>query len=363
MRKTLYKILGLKEDSTFEEIKHAFRDLAKRYHPDATFGDKKAEEHFKEISAAYEVLSDPKKRAQYDKSGATAPAGAVVVAAKSGRYTVQDLLFSGDVADIYEAVLQSTGEPYALKIARSYKDNDLLENEAKVLSAIYPRNTTAPDGRYHLYLPRLQDSLKVDDGSRRHANILSLLHSYYSLEKVLASHPRLQLEHGVWIFNRILEILGYLHTKKSYVHGAILPTHVLVFGGKEESHPLNHGARLVGWSYSVPMGQSIRAISSRYENFYPPEVLKKAPATAATDIYMAAKSIIHVLGGEVGTTEADKYPAHIPNYFLNFLRACTFKSQASRPQSAWELHQELKEHMHRHYGPKKYVPFHMPLPA
>ena len=64
--KDLYKILGVDEKAGAAEIKKAFRDLAKKNHPDRTGGDKTKEQRFKEINAAYEVLSDPKRRQQYD---------------------------------------------------------------------------------------------------------------------------------------------------------------------------------------------------------------------------------------------------------------------------------------------------------
>lgn len=65
-----YELLGIKRDASQDEIKRAFRRQAKKYHPDANQGDPTAETRFKEINEAYEVLSDPEKRSQYDQFGA-----------------------------------------------------------------------------------------------------------------------------------------------------------------------------------------------------------------------------------------------------------------------------------------------------
>ena len=64
-----YEILGVNRDASDADIKSAFRKLAKQYHPDLHPNDKEAEKKFKDINEAYEVLSDEKKRAQYDQFG------------------------------------------------------------------------------------------------------------------------------------------------------------------------------------------------------------------------------------------------------------------------------------------------------
>ena len=65
--KDFYKVLGVSEGASQDDLKRAYRKLAKEYHPDTHPGDKQAEERFKAISEAYNVLSDPKKRQQYDQ--------------------------------------------------------------------------------------------------------------------------------------------------------------------------------------------------------------------------------------------------------------------------------------------------------
>src|SRR5918993_4082192 len=68
-KKDYYQILGVKKDSKADEIKKAYRRLARKYHPDVNPNDKAAEDKFKEVQEAYDILSDDKKRKVFDKFG------------------------------------------------------------------------------------------------------------------------------------------------------------------------------------------------------------------------------------------------------------------------------------------------------
>ena len=68
-RRDYYEVLGVERGATQEAVKKAYRQLAMKYHPDRNPGDKEAEDRFKEVAEAYEVLHDPEKRAGYDRYG------------------------------------------------------------------------------------------------------------------------------------------------------------------------------------------------------------------------------------------------------------------------------------------------------
>lgn len=74
-KRDYYEVLGVEKNASQEDIKKAYRRLARKYHPDVTGGDKEAEARFKEVNEAYEVLGDEQKRAHYDRYGHSEPGG------------------------------------------------------------------------------------------------------------------------------------------------------------------------------------------------------------------------------------------------------------------------------------------------
>jgi molecular chaperone DnaJ len=95
----LYEILGVEKDADPGEIKKAYRKLARTYHPDKNPDDKAAEERFKEVQGAYDVLSDPEKRRAYDQNGFRAFSGEP--GAGGLRFDVGDL---GDLGDLFGGI-------------------------------------------------------------------------------------------------------------------------------------------------------------------------------------------------------------------------------------------------------------------
>jgi molecular chaperone DnaJ len=103
LEKDFYKTLGVTKGATADEIKKSYRKLARKYHPDANKGDAKAEERFKEISEAYTVLSDEKRRKEYDEARSLFGTGGVRMPGSSGGN------YGFDLGDLFGGAAGSAG--------------------------------------------------------------------------------------------------------------------------------------------------------------------------------------------------------------------------------------------------------------
>jgi len=106
LEKDYYKTLGVAESASADEIKKSYRKLARKYHPDANKGDSKAEERFKEISEAYNVLSDDKRRKEYDDTRSMYGGGRMHMPGSGGTAGGS---YGFDLGDLFGSGTSSTG--------------------------------------------------------------------------------------------------------------------------------------------------------------------------------------------------------------------------------------------------------------
>ena len=158
LEKDFYATLGVSKDASPEEVKRAYRKLAQQYHPDRNRGNKEAEERFKEIGRAYAVLSDPKKRKEYDEARRLAQSGAFAGARGGFPYAggfprgpyirVEDLgdLDAGGLGGLFETLFGGTrpGRAAGPRRGADVEAEVLLEFEDAVRGATVPVHLRGP---------------------------------------------------------------------------------------------------------------------------------------------------------------------------------------------------------------------------
>lgn len=327
----LFGALGTKLSATgqLKVAKILYHRFAKIAHEDRYTDpdDKKlAHDAFQRLNAWWQQAQQRINDGTYGKKAPNAR-----IKGKKRVYEVIKAHRIGDLSTVYKA-RTGVADTVAVKIGVSASMADLMAQEAVALK-------TLTDANLHGYFPELYERLRMPDG--RPATVMSFVDGVYNLHDVEARYPEgVDPRHFVWIWKRLLFVLGYAHSK-GIVHGGVLPPHVLV-------NAKNHGVTLVDWCYSAPIGQPLRAISRNYKSWYPLEVFQKRPATAATDLFMAARCMIDVLGG---LTPAK----HLPYQFNGLLRSCLIAAPGKRPQDAWELQDELTDAAKTVFGPSRFV--------
>jgi hypothetical protein len=254
------------------------------------------------------------------------------------RYDLTGRLGSGDLCDVHAGLRGR--DRVVVKVPTVDGQDGLLAKERDVLAEL---RAQAGSGAVAKYLPEPVESSVL--GGRR-VNVFRWREGFRTAEEIRARYPGgLDGRHLGWMFNRTLEVLGFVH-RAGWVHGAVLPPHLLF-------HPEEHGLLLVDWIHAERANTAIRLVPDRYADWYPPECRRREPASPSTDLYLAAKSMIFLAGGD---PVRGVVPKSVPAEIRRFLEACLLDSPRMRAQDAWQLRDEFARVLEGVYGPPKFMP-------
>lgn len=292
MRPDLYSILEVSPKATEEVIHAAYRVLAKQCKDD--------QNQLRAINDAKDILLDPVKRIDYDKSKAK---GKII-----GNYRIIAEIAEGGFGRTYKGEHTSLGTPVCLKHASkiSPQDEQLLMEEAKAIWDLR-----------HYSIPSIRDILKMDDGS------LVLVMSFIpgpTLQQAIEKTTRLDPENVAWIAERVLNALKYIHFH-GVVHGDMKPSNIIV-------QPDSHQVSIVDFGLSMIRPSRSDQAKGYTPHFAAPEQINCETLLPETDFFGLGMSMIAALGGNIN---ARQVPDKTPNGLCGFIKKLIRHDISARP--------------------------------
>lgn len=236
-------------------------------------------------------------------------------------------------------------ERVVMKRLRVEDDADLLRNEWQVCATLRASGVRGAEHFARLLPAPVARGTSVTGSS---APVPTFVYGFasgfvHSLDDLRDAYPSgLEAAHLVWIWKRILELLAFVHAA-GFVHGAILPEHLLV-------HARDHGVRLVGWSCAGPRGSRFAAVQPSRADYYPVDPERAVLATSV-DLAMSARCVRALAGA--GSAQLAETP------FGRLLDVVADFAEPARLDAAALLH-EVSEAAHATFGPPRYVVLSMP---
>lgn len=246
----------------------------------------------------------------------------------SKKYKFYEHYCEGEIANIYKGT--NGTEIIYLKVAIDSSDNELIAKEHEILTKLN-----------HQSIPQVENNLKINGSS---AFILKEVKGL-TVDELVEYFPKgVPPEHVMWILERLLGVLGYLHSNY-VVHGNIKPEHIII-------NLETHNVTLVGFSMSILEANKKDSKYMIKNDFYsPPEISGTTRVLPSTDIYAIGKTAIYLLGGDI---KSNGMPISISEKVRTFIRKLTADNPSQRNNDAWELWDELINIRNKEYGTERF---------
>lgn len=333
-------------------LKQQYRYLAKMVHPDQAVAaeSKSATIVFDELTKFYASAKQAIELGHYDRRLGSGASGTdmVTLTVGSRSYTIMAEPFaSGDFSNVHVGK-DEQGNGVVAKVARRPTFNQYLTHEALLLKQVGEQTSLKSLTRF---VPELLDTLTLTEPGNQQfrVNVYRQVLGMVSLTQVRERHQNgLAPEDAMWVARRIIA-QTLAANMMNVVHGAIVPDHVLI-------HPLSREPLHIGWAHAVQEPEKnhrrITTVIDRWRDWYPKEVFDRAIPSHQTDLYMAGKTMLYLLGGDV---VRNRFPSHIPPDIVRLIGQLLEEQSSQRPSDGFTFLRELTTAVHRHWG-KTYRP-------
>ncbi len=259
----------------------------------------------KAVRQALEVVGDPKKRAAYDKERNDLK-GKVI-----GQYRLVEKIAEGGFGTTYRGEHVRLGSPVCIKHCPRI---------SPALDAILEQEARAVWDLRHYAIPVMRDMLRLEDGTS--AIVMSFIEGP-TLEQLVQKRGALDPEHVVWIIQRVLNALQYLHFH-GVVHGDIKPQNIIV-------QPQEHMAVLVDYGLAMVKPKPEDESIGYTEIYSPPEQVKGATLIPETDFYALGMTALFALNGNERLVRQKKLTSKVPQPMRDFLTRLIVHDVLERP--------------------------------
>jgi hypothetical protein len=269
-------------------------------------------------------------------------------------WAVDKCIAHGEISDVYTGWrARWPTELVIVKLLRDRKDTALFDKEWEALQVLQRSDAPGADTFTTLIpQPVMHGDIAAGPHAGKRVNIFHWTSGFYhTFEEVLQAYPQgIPPRAAIWIWRRILEVLSFIHNS-GMVHGAVLPSHLLV----QENE---HGVLLVGYSSAGQIGEKLRAISKRFESFYPHPIRSFSKLTMQLDLVMSARCIVAILGGNPATASL---PTTVPAKLAGIVQRIAFADPTiSASEDAWAIREELGGIAKEVFGSPQFIPIVMP---
>lgn len=269
-------------------------------------------------------------------------------------WVLEKKIAQGESSDVYTGRLARwPTELVLIKILRKTENEQLLDNEWESLHQLLRSRANGADV-FSRMIPQPVAYGRAIGGAYAGSKTMILRWEsgfHHNFEEVCRHYPEgIPARASIWVWRRILEMLAFLHDS-GYVHGAVVPSHLLV-------QQNDHGVRLIGYGRSGRINDKVDSDVDVIHPYFPAPNQKWMVLSPQLDIAMSAKSIIKILGGDPNTLILPTtVPARLAEAIIRYSQP---DPKYPTNISAWTIHQELGRIADTVYGSPVFIPIEMP---